>query len=183
MATLEGKTIIALTADAGVERVELTEPRSALEEAGARVLLASPSGDQVQTFDGLDKAGSVPADLAISAVDASTADGFLLPGGVVNGDFLRTDEDAVRLLRDALRDGVPVAVICHGPWTLVETGQLQGRRMTSWPSLRTDLTNAGADWHDEQVVVCEAGPGMLVSSRKPGDIPAFSQAAIKAYAA
>lgn len=182
MATLDGMTIVAMTADTGVERVELTEPRTTLQEAGARVLLASPSGTEVQTFDHLDPSEVVVADLAIAEIDPTSVAGYLLPGGVVNADFLRTDQDAVRLTGAALEQGVPVAVICHGPWTLIETGRLQGRRMTSWPSLRTDLVNAGVSWHDEEVVVCENGSGVLVSSRKPADIPAFSQAAIKAYA-
>jgi protease I len=170
-----------LTADEGVERVELTRPREAILRAGATVRLASPSGGRVLLFDHFDHAGTEQSDTTIADLDLSELAGIVLPGGVGNPDQLRLDDDAVRLLSDALDAGLPIAVVCHGPWTLVETGKLRGRTLTSWPSLRTDLTNAGATWVDREVVVCEAGPGPLVSSRKPDDLDAFSAAAIDAF--
>ena len=181
-APLSGRVIAFLTADEAVERVELTQPRDAVLAAGATVRHASPSGGPVQLFDHLDHAGSVDADVALSDLDLSDVAGIVLPGGVGNPDQLRLDADAVRLLTHALEVGVPIAVVCHGPWTLIETGKLPGRTLTSWPSLRTDLTNAGASWVDQEVVVCESGAGPLVSSRKPDDLEAFSAAAIKAFA-
>ena len=179
---LAGRTVVMLTADEGVERVELTRPREALLRAGATVLLASPTGGRVLLFDHLDHAGTEQSDSTIADVDLSDVAGIVLPGGVANPDQLRTQPDAVRLLTDALDAGMPVAVVFHGPWTLVETGRLAGRTLTSWPSLRTDLTNAGAAWVDREVVVCEAGPGPLVSSRKPDDLDAFADAAIEVFA-
>jgi protease I len=180
---LAGRTVLFLTADEGVERVELVRPRQAMLRAGATVLLASPSGGRVQLFDHLDHAGTEMSDAAIADVDLSDVVGVVLPGGVANPDQLRQDQDAVRLLTDALDSGLPVAVVCHGPWTLIETGRLAGRTVTSWPSLRTDLSNAGARWVDEPVVVCHEGPGALVSSRKPDDLEDFSRAAVDAFSA
>jgi protease I len=150
--------------------------------AGAAVRLASPSGGRVLLFDHFDHAGTEQSDTTIADLDLSDLAGIVLPGGVGNPDQLRLDDDAVRLLSDALDAGLPIAVVCHGPWTLIETGKVRGRTITSWPSLRTDLTNAGATWVDREVVVCEAGAGPLVSSRKPDDLDAFSAAAIDAFA-
>jgi len=178
---LAGRVVAFLTADEGVERVELTRPREAMLRAGATVRLASPSGGRVLLFDHFDHAGTELSDTTIADLDLSDLAGIVLPGGVGNPDQLRLDDDAVRLLSHALDSGLPIAVVCHGPWTLIETGKLRGRTLTSWPSLRTDLTNAGATWVDHEVVVCEAGPGPLVSSRKPDDLDAFSAAAIEAF--
>jgi len=180
---LAGRRVLFLTADEGVERVELVRPRQAMLRAGATVLLASPSGGRVQLFDHLDHAATEMSDSAISDIDLSDVAGVVLPGGVANPDQLRMDPDAVRLLSDALDSGLPVAVVCHGPWTLIETGRLGGRTVTSWPSLRTDLSNAGAHWVDQSVVVCTNGPGALVSSRKPDDLEDFSRAAVDAFSA
>ena len=172
---LEGQKIAILAAD-GVEQVELTEPRKALEQAGAQVELVAPEGGEVQAFNHLDKADTFDVDLPVARAGVEDYDGLVLPGGVANGDQVRTDPEAVAFAKGFLETGKPVAVICHGPWVLVETGALRGRRMTSWPSLRTDIGNAGGQWVDEEVVVDTNGPGPLVSSRKPDDLPAFTKA-------
>jgi protease I len=165
---LKGKKIAFLAAE-GVEQVELTKPWQAIEQAGGAPELISVDDGEVQAFNHLDKADTFPVDRTAKEADASDYDGLVLPGGVANPDFLRTDEDAVRFVRDFFEQGKPVGVICHGPWTLVEAGVVKGRTLTSWPSLQTDLRNAGAEWVDEEVVV-DAG---LVSSRNPDDLPAF----------
>ena len=164
-----------LVAAEGIEQVELTEPWKAVEEAGAQPVLVSPESGKVQAFNHLDKADTFAVDVQVS--DASVEDyaALVLPGGVANPDALRTDSDAVAFVRDFVSSGKPVAAICHAPWTLAEAGVLRGRRMTSWPSLQTDLRNAGAEWVDEEVVVDESGPGPLVTSRNPGDLPAFNR--------
>jgi len=166
---LQGKTIAFLVASEGIEQVELTEPWKAVEEAGGTPKLVSPESGEVQAFNHLDKADTFPVDKVAKEADASDYDGLVLPGGVANPDFLRTDEDAVGFVRSFFEQAKPVAVICHGPWTLVEADVVRGRKLTSWPSLRTDLENAGASWVDEEVVVDEG----LVSSRNPDDLPAF----------
>ena len=167
---LEGKRIAFLAAD-GVEQVELTEPWKAVEGAGGTPELVSLEDGQIQGFNHLDKADSFDVDTAVADASADSYDGLVLPGGVANPDFLRTDEDAVGFVRAFFEAGKPVGVICHGPWTLVEADVLRGRRITSWPSLRTDIRNAGGEWVDEEVVV-DSG---LVSSRKPDDLPAFCE--------
>jgi protease I len=165
---LDGKRI-AFLATEGVEQVELTEPWQAVEEAGGRPELVSLEEGQVQAFNHLDKGDTFQVDHAVGDADAERYDGLVLPGGVANPDFLRMDEGAVAFVRSFFEQGKPVAVICHGPWTLVEAGVLRGRTITSWPSLKTDIRNAGGTWVDEEVHV-EQG---LVSSRKPDDLPAF----------
>ena len=165
---LNGKRVAFLAAE-GVEQVELTEPWKAVEKAGGKPELISVEQGKVQAFNHLDKADTFPVDKTAADADASDYDGLVLPGGVANPDFLRTDEDAVGFVRAFFEQAKPVAVICHGPWTLVEADVVRGRTLTSWPSLRTDLRNAGANWVDEEVHV-DVG---LVSSRKPGDLPAF----------
>ena len=165
---LNGKRIAFLAAD-GVEQVELTEPWKAVEQAGAAPELISVDDGEIQAFNHLDKADTFKVDRAASDADASDYDGLVLPGGVANPDFLRTDEDAVALVRAFFEAGKPIGVICHGPWTLVEADVVRGRTLTSWPSLKTDLRNAGANWVDKEVVVDEG----LVSSRNPDDLPAF----------
>jgi deglycase len=165
---LKGKRIAFLAAD-GVEQVELTEPWKAVEQAGAEPELLSIQEGQIQGFKHLDKAATFKVDKLVSEADPTDYDGLVLPGGVANPDFLRTDENAVRFIKRFFEQGKPVGVICHGPWTLVEAGVVKGRKITSWPSLRTDIRNAGGNWVDEEVVV-DAG---LVSSRKPDDLPAF----------
>jgi protease I len=176
--TLQGKRIAFLAAD-GVEEVEYTQPREAVEQAGASVELVSLKPGRIQAFNHLDQSRTYPVDVAAADADPGRFDALVLPGGVANPDFLRTDPDAVAFVKAFFEAGKPVGVICHGPWTLIEAGVVAGRRMTSWPSLRTDLTNAGATWVDEQVVTDDG----LVSSRKPDDLPAFCATIVKEFAA
>src|SRR3954454_15185088 len=165
---LEGKTI-AFLATEGVEQVELTEPWKAVEQEGGSPELVSLDSGEVQAFNHLDKGDSFPVDRTASQADASSYDELVLPGGVANPDFLRADQDAVAFVRAFFEQAKPVASICHGPWTLIDAGVVQGRTLTSWPSLKTDLRNAGATWVDEEVHV----DGGLVTSRNPDDLPAF----------
>jgi protease I len=165
---LEGKRVAFLFTE-GVEQVELTEPLDAVREAGADVDLVSLQTGSVQMFNHLDKADTIEAKVAVSDADPSDYDGLVLPGGVANPDQLRTHPDAVRFVRGFFEQDKPVGVICHGPWMLVEADVARGRTVTSWPSLRTDLRNAGANWVDQEVVVDNG----LVTSRKPDDLPAF----------
>lgn len=179
---LNGKKIAFLVAPEGIEQVELTEPWKAVEEAGGHpVLVASEDTTTVQAYNHLDKGDTFDVDVPVSRAAVDDFDGLVLPGGVANPDRLRTDPGAVAFARGFVEAGKPVAVICHGPWTLVEAGVLAGRRITSWPSLRTDLGNAGAEWTDEEVVVCTGGPGPIVSSRDPGDLPAFTTAMAEVF--
>jgi protease I len=178
MADLNGKKIAFLVAGEGVEQIELTEPWKALEAAGAQPELISLEQGKVQAFNHLDKGDQFDVDGTVADADASAYDGLVLPGGVANPDFLRMDEDAVRFARSFFEAGKPVGVICHGPWTLVEAGVLRGRTITSWPSLRTDIENAGGKWVDEQVVVDNG----LVSSRRPDDLPAFCAKIVEEFA-
>jgi protease I len=175
---LQGKRIAFVVANEGVEQVELTEPLAAVREAGADADLIAPEAGEVQAFKHLDKGDTFPVDRTVGEADASEYDGLVLPGGVANPDNLRTHDDAVAFVRAFFDAGKPVAAICHAPWTLIEAGVVDGRRMTSWPSLQTDLRNAGADWVDEEVVVDEG----LVTSRKPDDLPAFNAKAVEALA-
>jgi protease I len=176
-AELQGKTIAFLATD-GVEQVEYTEPREALEAAGARVELVSPQPERIQGFKHLDKGDTFQVDVAVAEADPDRYDALVLPGGVANPDFLRTNPDAVRFVRSFFEAGKPVGAICHGPWTLVEADVVRGRTLTSWPSLRTDLRNAGATWVDEEVHTDNG----LVTSRKPDDIPAFNAKLIEEFA-
>jgi protease I len=178
MATeLQGKKIAFLAAE-GVEQVELTEPWKAVEEAGGTPELISVEDGEVQAFNHLDKADTFPVDTTVSEAQASAYDGLVLPGGVANPDFLRMDEDAVRFVRSFFEQEKPVGVICHGPWTLVEADVLQGRTITSWPSLKTDIENAGGTWVDEEVHVDNG----LTSSRNPDDLPAFCAKIVEEFA-
>jgi protease I len=165
---LKGKRIAFLAAE-GVEQVELTEPWKAIETEGGTPELISTDSGEIQAFNHLDKGDTFGVDHTVDEVSASDYDGLVLPGGVANPDFLRGNEQAVGFTRAFFQEGKPVGVICHGPWTLVEADVLRGRKITSWPSLKTDIRNAGGDWVDEEVVVDEG----LVSSRKPDDLPAF----------
>jgi protease I len=178
---LKDKKVAILVANEGIEQVELTEPRKALEEAGAIVELLAPESGEAQAFDHLDKADSFPVDRAVGDADPGDYDALMLPGGVANPDNLRTHPEAVTFVRAFFDAGKPVAAICHAPWTLVEADVVKGRTLTSWPSLQTDLRNAGATWVDEEVVV-DAGPPTLVTSRKPDDIPAFNAKMIEEFA-
>jgi protease I len=178
MPDLTGRTIAFLVAPEGIEQVELTEPWSAVEDAGGTPKLLSLKAGEVQAFNHLEKADTFPVDAVVADADPSSYDGLVLPGGVANPDALRMDDDAVAFVREFVESDRPVAAICHAPWTLVEADVVRGRRMTSWPSLQTDLRNAGAEWVDEEVVV----DGNLVTSRKPDDLPAFNDAMLGLFA-
>jgi protease I len=167
---LQGKRIAILVANEGVEQVELTSPLSALRDAGAEVDLLAPEDDSIQAFNHLDKGDTFTPDKTVGDADPGTYDGLVLPGGVANPDQLRTETDAVQFVRAFFEAGKPVGAICHGPWTLINADVVDGRTLTSWPSLQTDLRNAGAEWVDEEVHVDQG----LVSSRKPDDLDAFN---------
>jgi protease I len=173
--------IAFLTAPEGVEQVELTEPWRALTETGDTPRLLSTGSGHVQAFDHLDKADTFPVDETVRDASADEYQALVLPGGVANPDALRTDEAAVSFVRSFFEAGKPVAAICHAPWTLVEAGVLPGRTLTSWPSLRTDIRNAGATWVDERVHVDDTARGTLVTSRKPADLPAFCDAMLREF--
>ncbi|HSK27059.1 MAG TPA: type 1 glutamine amidotransferase domain-containing protein [Jiangellales bacterium] len=181
MGHLDGKKIAFLVAPEGIEQVELTEPWASVQQAGGTPVLVSTAPGEVQAFDHLDKADTFPVDAVVDSVRATDFDGLVLPGGVANPDALRMDESAVAFVRSFLDAGSPVAAICHAPWLVVEADGVRDRRVTSWPSLRTDLRNAGADWVDEELVVDEKGPGVLVTSRKPDDLPAFCKAVVERF--
>jgi protease I len=166
---LQGKRIAFLVATEGVEQVELTEPWKAVKGEGATPELISLEKGEIQAFNHLDKGDTFPVDHTVAEASASDYDALVLPGGVANPDSLRMDDDAVAFARAFFEAGKPVGVICHGPWTLVEADVLRGRTITSWPSVKTDIRNAGGNWVDEEVVVDEG----LVSSRNPDDLPAF----------
>ncbi len=170
---LAGKKIAFLVANEGIEQIELEVPWRAVVAAGAQATLVATEAGKVQAFNHLDKADTFDVDITTDHLDVDDYDGFVLPGGVANPDQLRTDPEAVGFVRESFAAGKPAAVICHGPWTLVEADVVSGRRLTSWPSLRTDIGNAGGEWVDEAVVVCTNGPNTLVTSRKPEDLEAF----------
>jgi protease I len=174
---LQGKRI-AFLATNGVEQVELTEPWKAVERAGGEPELLSIESQEILAFNHLDHGDTFRVDREVGQADPTDYEGLVLPGGVANPDFLRGDENAVGFVRAFFEQGKPVGVICHGPWTLVEADVVRGRRITSWPSLRTDIRNAGGNWVDEEVVV-DAG---LVSSRKPDDLPAFCAKIVEEFA-
>jgi protease I len=175
---LNGKKIAFLVAQEGVEEVELTEPWKAVEQAGATPELIAPEEGQVQAFQHLDKSRTYPVDRTLDDAEPQDYAAVVLPGGVANPDELRTKPAAVRFVRRAFEEGKPVGVICHGPWTLVEADLVRDRKITSWPSLKTDIRNAGGNWVDEEVVVDEG----LVSSRKPDDLPAFCAKIVEEFA-
>jgi protease I len=172
---LRGRTIAFLVATEGIEQVELTEPWQAVQAAGGTPKLVAPEAGKVQAFNHLDKGDTFPVDQTVNDADAASYDGMVLPGGVANPDQLRTIPAAVAFAKSFAVTGKPIAVICHGPWTLVEAGVVDGRTLTSWPSLQTDIRNAGGKWVDEEVHVDDNGPGVIISSRKPDDLKAFCQ--------
>ena len=174
---LRNKRIAALV-DNGFEQSELLEPKKALEDAGARVDVVSPQKSRVKGWKHTDWGSEVSVDVQLDSANANDYDGILLPGGVMNPDKLRANDRAVQFVKSFVDAGKPIAAICHGPWTLIETGVVRGRTMTSWPSLRTDLRNAGARWVDQECVVDNG----LVTSRKPDDIPAFNKKMIEEFA-
>lgn len=174
---LQGKKIAFLATD-GVEQVELTEPWKAVQEAGATPELVSTKSGQIQAMNHIDKGDTFTVDKVVSEANAGDYDALVMPGGVANPDNLRTDKDAVKFVRDFFEVGKPVGAICHGPWTMVEAGVVAGRTLTSWPSLQTDIRNAGGTWVDEEVHT-EKG---LVTSRKPDDLPAFCSKIVEEFA-
>ena len=176
MGKLDGKRIAFLATD-GVEQVELTEPRKAVEQEGAETELISLEEGQIQGFEHLDKGDRFDVDEAVKDADPSDYDGLVLPGGVANPDFLRADQDAVEFVRAFFEAGTPVGAICHGPWTLVEADVVRDLTLTSWPSLKTDIRNAGGKWVDEEVVVDKG----LTTSRKPDDLPAFNDKIVEEF--
>ncbi len=179
---LQGKKIAFLVADEGIEQVELTRPWEAVQAAGGEPRLISPGGGTVQAFNHLDKGDTFDSDLAVEDADVADFDGLMLPGGVANPDQLRMSPSAVAFTGGFATVGKPIAVICHGPWTLIEADVVAGRTLTSWPSLRTDITNAGGTWVDQEVVTCTSGPGAIISSRQPDDLDAFCTSMIDAFA-
>jgi protease I len=174
---LKGKRVAFLAAD-GVEQIELTKPWDAIRQAGADVELLSVESGKIQGVNHMDKGDEFTVDRVVSDANANDYDGLVLPGGVANPDFLRTNDDAVKFVREFFNQGKPVAAICHGPWTLVEAGVVQGRTLTSWPSIQTDIRNAGGNWVDEEVHVDNG----LVTSRKPDDLDAFCAKTIEELA-
>jgi protease I len=171
-------TIAFLTASEGIEKAELVEPWQAVTDAGHEAVLLSPESGEVQLFEHLDKADTRPVDKEVGSASIDDYAALVLPGGVANPDALRMDEAAVAFIREFVASGKPVAAICHAPWTLVEAGVLDGRTLTSWPSLQTDIRNAGGTWVDEPVVT----DGNLITSRNPDDIPSFNNALLEAVA-
>lgn len=175
--SLSGLAVAILVTD-GFEQVEMTQPREALDRAGAKTSLVSPKDGEVKAWNFTDWGDTYPVDVSLESARAEDFDALLLPGGVINPDQLRTQPGAVAFAAAFFDAGKPVASICHGPWTIIETGAARGRRLTSWPSLQTDLMNAGAEWVDQEVVVDRG----LVTSRKPDDIPAFNREVIALFA-
>lgn len=175
---LRNKKVAFLMANEGVEQVELTEPLKAVREAGAETELLAPEAGEIQAFNHLDKGDTFEAERAVGDADASEFDGLVLPGGVANPDQLRAKPEAQKFVRGFFEAGKPVGVICHGPWTLIDAGVAEGRTLTSWPTLQTDLRNAGANWVDEEVHVDQG----LVSSRKPDDLEAFNAKIVEEFA-
>jgi protease I len=174
--SLDGMTVAILVSD-GFEQVEMTEPRKALEAAGAKTQVVSPLDGSVRGWKHHDPADTFEVDVPLKTANPDDFDALLLPGGVVNPDALRIDEKAVAFVRAFVEAGKPIAAICHGPWTLIDAGGVKDRRMTSWPSLRADLRNAGARWSDQEVVVDHE----LVTSRKPDDLPAFNREMVRLF--
>jgi protease I len=176
-ANLQGKRVAILVTD-GFEQVELLEPRKALDEAGARTQVVSPKDGKVKGWNMKEWGNEVPVDIPLKSARPDEFDALLLPGGVMNPDHLRMDPQAVAFVKHFVGQGKPIAAICHGPWTLVESDAVRGKTVTSWPSLKTDLKNAGANWVDKEVV----RDGAFVTSRKPDDIPAFNREMIRLFA-
>ena len=178
---LDGKRIAFLVANEGAEQVELTEPWKAVQRAGGTPVLVAPKRGEVQAFNHLDKGDLFTADESLADADPARFDALVLPGGVANPDFLRWQPPAVHFVRQFSDQAKPIAVICHGPWTMIEAGLVRNRTLTSWPSLRTDITNAGGEWVDEEVVVDATGPSTIVSSRKPDDLPRFCETLVQTF--
>jgi protease I len=177
----EQKKIAFLVASEGIEQVELTDPWTHVEKAGGVPRLLAPKLGEVRGFNHLTPADAFPVDTTYADAVADDYDGAVIPGGVANSDFLRMEADAVQLVKELVAAGKPIAAICHGPWLLVEANVVRGKMLTSFPSLQTDIRNAGGDWSDEEVRVCDMNGWTLVTSRNPGDLPAFNREALKAF--
>ena len=169
---------MAIVATDGFEQVELTQPKQALEEAGATVHVVSPQAGEIKGWDETDWGQSVSVDITLGEAKADTYDALVLPGGQINPDKLRIEEDAISFIKDFGQQGKPIAAICHGPWTLIEAELVSGKKMTSFPSIKTDLKNAGAEWVDQEVVIDQG----IITSRNPDDLPAFNKAMIEEFA-
>lgn len=180
-ANLNNFRVAFLVANEGTEQVELQKPWEALQKAGATCLLASPKTGTAQAMNHLDKADVFQVDLTTSELSTDGFDAVVLPGGVANPDQLRLDSSAVAFVKAMATQGKPIAAICHGPWTLVEGDLVRGRTLTSWPSLKTDISNAGGKWVDREVQVCRSGPNVLVTSRNPNDLPAFCDTVVDLF--
>jgi protease I len=170
-----------VVANEGVEQVELTQPWEAIKQAGGQPELIAPKPGRTQAMNHLDKADTFPVDRTTGEVSPQEYGALMLPGGVANPDQLRMDGPAVSFIRGMFEAGKPAAVICHGPWTVVEADEVRGRTLTSWPSLKTDIRNAGGTWVDQEVQVCDSGPNTLVTSRKPDDLPAFCAKMVEVF--
>ena len=179
---LAGKTIAFLVANEGVEQVELTKPWEEVRQAGGQAVLAAPTNEPVQAFNHLDKSDRFTVDVTTDTLEVDDYDGIVLPGGVANPDQLAHRRAAVRFVKSFFEAGKPAAVICHGPWTLVEADVVRGRTLASWPSLQTDISNAGGSWVDEAVVACTNGPNTLITSRKPDDLDVFCSELVRVFA-
>jgi len=179
---LSGRRVAFLVANEGVEQVELTDPWQAVEQEGGMPVLIAPRRGQVQAFNHLDKAARFPVQVEVAGARVADYDGLVLPGGVANPDQLRLVQRAVAFVGGFVDAGKPVAAICHAPWTLIEAEAVQGKTLTSWPSLRTDIRNAGGEWVDDEVVLSPERGYLLVTSRKPADLPAFCREAVQAFA-
>lgn len=173
---LSGKKVAILAAD-GFEEVELTKPRAALDEAGATTIVVSLKSGKIQGMNHADKGDTVPVDLTLDDAKPEDFDALMIPGGLMNPDSLRSSEEALEFVRHFFREGKPVAAICHAPWVLIDAGVLRGKTVTSWPAIKTDVRNAGANWVDQEVAVDNG----LVTSRKPDDIPAFNKKMVEEF--
>jgi protease I len=180
---LNGRTVAFLMANSGVEQVELTTPWDGIKKAGGSPVLVAPEQGKVQAFNNdIEEADTFDVDRAVADVSSEDFDALVLPGGTTNADQLRMDRDAIALVRGFVSSGKPIAAICHGPWALVEADAVQGKTLTSFPSLQTDIRNAGGEWRDVEVFTCPEGSYTLVTSRKPDDLDAFTGAAVAAFA-
>jgi protease I len=182
MAALEGRRVAFLVANEGVEEVELTRPWAAVSDAGGEPVLLAPKGGTVQAYNHLTPGEGFAVDVPLADAELDAFDALVLPGGVANADALRLSHEAVRFVHEAADAGMPIAVICHGPWTMIDAGLVRDRTLTSWPSLRTDIMNAGGEWVDREVVVDRTDLNTIVSSRKPDDLPRFCEEMVKAFA-
>ncbi len=182
MAALEGRRVAFLVANEGVEEVELTQPWAAVSDAGGEPVLLAPKGGTVQAYNHLTPGEGFAVDVPLADAELDAFDALVLPGGVANADALRLSHEAVRFVHEAADAGMPIAVICHGPWTMIDAGLVRDRTLTSWPSLRTDIMNAGGEWVDREVVVDRTDVNTIVSSRKPDDLPRFCEEMVKAFA-